>query len=310
MTGALFLYWFPELRAGPYGGADPAVTRLIFFSESEAWPGIRADLPLGWRILPAIWPSIAIASNIFIFSEATTRSKRWLWGIVLVLLSTCTGFAEFYQCRFFNYAQSFAALPLVAMIRQDWELTAGTYAQQFRRVTRLLFVMLIGPVTFSMSPSHFINATFDNNSFPSLSAKQLKGCDMHDLAGLLNDKAGLGDHSQIIINTLNEGPELLLRTRHSVLAGPYHLNLDGNRDAFDFFTARDADAAREIAEKRHASLVVICALPSQLRAYALDNRQQDSFIRQLIAGQIPDWMSQIKSPQLNDLMLFKIEGMN
>jgi hypothetical protein len=309
-SAIVFLHWFPALNEGPYGGVDPSLAKLIFFSEPEAWPGVRGGAPLSRQILPTVWPLIAIASNLYILAHCEGRTKRWLWGIVLISLTICAGLALFYQCRFFDYAQPLASLPLVAMVKHDWEISSATYKEHFYRITRLLLVLVIGPSTFLLASSNFNDAPFEKSELTAASAQApLKGCDMHQLADLLNDKKGLGSRQRIIINSLNEGSELLFRTHDSVLAGPYHLNFQGNMDALHFFTTADPNEAKAIADNRNASLVVFCKMPSQLRAYrnGATTFVKSAFIQQLIDGNIPTWMTQVQSAQLDDLMVFEIK---
>lgn len=303
-AGAIFLHYFPALKAGPYGGIDPSLAKLIFSSEPEAWPIFRAGAPLANQVLPLLWPAMAIAANLFVLAHASSHAQRWLWRVVLGVLSACLALAVFYQCRFLDYVQPFAALPLAAMIRHDWERRPEANAAHVVRILRLAALLLAGPLATVIAGNYNDDARdVANQTITPVSAK---GCDMHFLADLLNDKQDYGDRPRLIINSLNEGPELLFRTRHSVLAGPYHMNVEGNLDALRFFTAVDAAEAEAIARRRKADMVVLCDMPSQLRAYRSENPTQAIFVQQLIAGQIPDWLKPVQSPQFGDLRVFQV----
>ena len=312
-TGWVFLHCFPELKAGPYGGVDASLAKLIFTSEPEAWPIVRKGATLTHQIFPLIWPVLAIGSNLFIFIHAPNRAKRWLWGMILLVLSTCLGLAAFYQCRFLDYTQPFAVLPLTAMVRRDWEQKLfATHTDRALSMMRLALILIVGPVTM-IAAGNFDDDSLDKaNQSTTLMQPPSKGCDMHFLAELLNDKQGYGGQPGLIINSLNEGSELLFRTKYSVLAAPYHMNVQGNLDALRFFTTPDPTEAENIAKKRKASLVILCNEPSQLRAYRAAQTDlspsKTTFVQQLVNNKIPLWLKPIQSPRLGDLMLFEIHS--
>ena len=83
-------------------------------------------------------------------------------------------------------------------------------------------------------------------------------CDMTELQKTLSDPNELGAKPHVILSPMELGPELLFRSDDSVLAAPYHMNVEGNLDAAGFFTATNPDQAYAIAHRRNADLVVVC----------------------------------------------------
>jgi hypothetical protein len=307
-TGLAFLHAFPALKGGPYGGLDPVLAKLIFDSASEAWPVIRDGASWTKQIGPLVCPMVALGANLWMLICAPDRTRRWLWGMLLFVLSACTGLGAFYQCRFFSYAQSFAVIPLTAMVWRDWGYKPHIpLGRDALRIVRLALILLVCPLS-AIVVGNYGDDSHDKGAAQSAPVKQAspKGCDMHFLADLLNDKQGYGSHPRLIINSLNEGTELMFRTPHMVLASPFHMNVDGNLDALRFFTTHDPDEAKAIAERRGAELVVICSMPSQLQSYG--SATERTFVQQLIGNQIPVWLTPIQSPQLGDLRLFEIHA--
>ena len=56
----------------------------------------------------------------------------------------------------------------------------------------------------------------------------------------------------------DHGPELLYRTRHAVIATPYHRNRDGIIDVHRIMTEADQAISRGLIDRRGADLLLIC----------------------------------------------------
>jgi hypothetical protein len=306
ISGAVFLHAFPELKAGPYGGMEPDLARLIFAAAPEAWPLFRTGVPWTKTLMPLAPPLLALASALFLMLRDRRKDRSWLWGMLAALLTGTILLTGFYQQRFLYFAEAFAALPLAGMLHHDWtQVSPRTRKERLLRWTRIAVILLIGPVSMAIAGSYGDDFSEGADMFASSSTA---GCDMHALAATLNDPQALGDHPRLILNTINEGSELLFRTPHSVLAGPYHTNLTGNLDALRFFTAPDAEAAKQIVDQRHADLIVICAMPQQLMTYkAAALSGQPIFLQQILSGELPDWLMPIASQDFGDLKLYAIK---
>jgi hypothetical protein len=310
LTGLGFLYCFPELLQGPYGGTDPRVAKLIFSVESEAW-SICGHWAALTQFAMLASPIMAIGCTVFMLTRFTLRRQRWIWGMNGLLLLASVGLSAFYQSRFLSYAQSFAVLPLAAMISYDWtQARDASLIKYYMRIARLGLLLLIGPISLFMMTKGGEDIDVQGLRVPT-TLEPGKDCDMHALAEVLNDKSRYGDRPRLIMNTLNEGTELLMRTPHTILAAPYHTNIGGNLDAWRFFNASDPEKARTIASQHNAELIVICSMQSQLYAYDMrdagtTNAGGTPFVRQLITGHIPYWLRQIQSPSFGAFLLFEI----
>ena len=140
----------------------------------------------------------------------------------------------------------------------------------------------------------------------------------------LNDQ--YGDRPRLILSGENEGPELLFRTKHKVLAAPY--DIEGNKDAFDFFNARSNAQAYAVAEKRRVDLVLVCRdIPlfyaglgdyqarfhahfytdKQGRLRMDSSRDRPTLIEKLVNGQAPAWLKPVEIPGDSDYLLFEIK---
>ncbi|MDE2405793.1 MAG: hypothetical protein KGM17_14085 [Sphingomonadales bacterium] len=82
------------------------------------------------------------------------------------------------------------------------------------------------------------------------------------------------------------GPEILVRTGHSVVAGAYHRNRAGLHDVIAAFSGDPAGAAAIVRGNR-AGYLVLCASP-EVRLYA--GRRPDGLAARLLAGRAPGWL--------------------
>ncbi len=300
LTGAVFICVFPEMSAGPYGGTNPALLHLIVDNESESWPLAKLK---GIGVMMSLWPLIALAASCVFITKEKKIAHRWLWGLFALVLGVCIPLSFFYECRFQNYVETFAVIPLAYAIWNDWnKLSVLRSPKQSLRLVRLVILLVIGPaalLTFASTRDHE----------KSEASTDASNCNLHDVADLLNNPKHYGDHSRIIINSMDQGAGLLFLTPHAVLASPFHMDKSGNLDTLAFFTTHDPDEAHAIAKRRGAELVLFCNLPSQMIPYTPDGNADDPyFIQQLSMGRIPNWLKPIKSPSAHKLMLFEVRS--
>jgi hypothetical protein len=307
ITGVAFIYAFPNFREGPYGGMDPALQKLMFAAEPEAQPVIQFHEHGVSGGLIFLWPIVALIGSVVFLFRSTETPRRWLWGLFVLILTFSILLAAFYQSRMLTYVYSFSIIPLAYAIWRDWlELASPRAEARINCIVRLAVIFLIGPLTLMLAPA----GMGEDHAVPEASATAVQGCGTRALARILDDPATYGDHSRLIINSINEGVEILYRTPHKVLAAPF-IDVSGNVDVFKFFTAHNPAEAEAIARRRGAELIAFCALPRPLNIYLPDQTNitpvdKLNFLQQLIFGQVPSWLVQVKSPALGSMMLFKI----
>ena len=124
---------------------------------------------------------------------------------------------------------------------------------------------------------------------------------------MLNDPAGLGATRRLIAAPINDGAELLFRTQHDLLAAPYHRDVEGNLDVFDFFGARQESTAKAIAIRRRIDLVLFC--PSKLGMWLPPAEGGPNFFEQLTGGQVPSWLRPVRTPPHSGVRLYEVVGL-
>ncbi len=301
--GYLFLCHFPELLKGPYSGVPDEIARMIFAIAPESWPIVREGISWNKIVFPLLCPTIAIWASLYMIWQTRRLADRWLWGMLAATQTISVLLAAFYQMRLLYFAYTFAALPLAAIACRDWQTTSSPIRlKRLISKARFAFVLIVIPLSALAAGKY-------DNDYQGTAAKDGKtsaeaNCNMATVAQVLNDPFIYGDRSRIIINSINEGPEIIYLTPHKVLAGPYHTNVGGNFDAAHFFSASNPNEAKEIARRRNAELVVFC--PSRLEMRIYENPDAPSLARQIVNGHIPVWLKPVQFPTSGNLMLFEI----
>jgi hypothetical protein len=115
-------------------------------------------------------------------------------------------------------------------------------------------------------------------------------CGAGPLVAELNRPEGLGRESLKVLMHVSEGPEVMYRTRHSVVGTPYPRNADGQIDAFHIFSATDFAQARRLVEARGLDLVTVCI---HHPAYFKLTGGPDTLDSRLRAGESPVWLEAV-----------------
>lgn len=89
------------------------------------------------------------------------------------------------------------------------------------------------------------------------------------------------------------GPELLYRTPHRIIAGPYHHNIEGILDNYRAWLDSEGEQARSIIERRRIGYVLACTqYQLQLRAQA----PARSLAQRAADGDVPAWLTPVPWP--------------
>jgi len=297
VAGALFLYAFPQLLQGPYGALDSRLIDLML-NIKEAIPLIdrtsAASLFVGF--LP--WPLLALGVCAWQLRVCRCRLRQ-LWLLIAVMQLLALVLALFYESRYVPYAQLFGIIPLAFLL---WRLT--------RRATPLRAVACVAVALF-----YPIGTMAFVYNMPALNAvlypmmSYTPDCDVSAAARALERPPYNTGAPKLILNAMNQGPDLLLETRHTVLSAPFG-DIDGNLDALNFFRADNAQAAEQIIRRRKADFVLLCRNVD--RGYlladplSLNTALPHPFIKMLLTGDLPNWLSPVMLDEPSDILLFHV----
>ena len=321
VSGYCFFHFFPELKAGPYGGMNQALANLMFDNIVEARPIIRDDRSWVECAVQLVWPLTASLTAIVYFVKRR-KDQFWRWGLLSFLIVSTTLLAALYQVRFLVESETFCILAMTPLLKDGLAYFKKKYTDGALCTARVGIFLVVAPFPCLILPAMFDGRSFNPGLVLFLNRSiERDSCDIQEVSRMLAMPSYYGNRSRVIMNMMNSGPELMFRTPHMVLAAPFHMNVSGNIDSVDFFSAEDETVAHELALRRKVELVVMCR--STFKMYTRpqagsDNIQfseggkvirgdDEGFARQLVNGKIPNWLKPIEFPTFGNMMLFEVK---
>lgn len=278
----------PSCIASPFAGLDPLVRDQWYVRVTEGMPIWRRTLS---EALPAALQcllALAIALHQAMRGEAARR--RW-WGEYALVLAVATlaGFATFRSIAFAGMIATIPLAWLVARVFAFWRSDARL-PRRFAAVAALLPALL---------PAAFVVPLLSLTALPSSPDIRDSRCEIHKHAHLL-DRLPAG----LVFAPLDSGPDLLLRTRHSIIASGHHRAGPGMRDVIAAFTG-DEHAAHAIITANRATYVLACTDVVELSGYREAGGPQ-SLAALLAAGKAPAWLEPVELGGPEALRVWKV----
>jgi hypothetical protein len=330
----LFLYLVPDALNGPFADYDDFNSTIALENIGEAqpfWPALHFHLYATGTALHAFvlflrtifMPCLAlliIGRNLL---RASPRA-RMVWLMHGFFLLPALLLTLFWQVRVAWFAQIFSIAPLTWLAWHIWKkIAARGFQGRPLFWAEIIAFLLITPLPVLLLPAALGKAKLypDLLLFPA--QRPIPACPLTDASAFLNEV--YGDRPRVILSGMNEGPELLFRTPHDVLAAPF--NIEGNTDAFAFFNARDERKAVAVVLQRHVDLVLVCRsipafyagldnLKMRFNAYIYmdpqghmrmtSSREHPTLIERLVDGDIPAWLKPVVIPLDPDYLLFEV----
>jgi hypothetical protein len=291
--GALFLLCFPECSHGPFAQVDPRLDLLWrqHVAESQSlmsmYPGDY------WRpLLLALAPILGCLFSIYRVTRGTAR-ERAIWLAFAVWLMVALGLSVI-ELRVLGFAFLVGTVPLVGLALWPEKHFRGWP----RKLAKPVAFGLLGPLLLLVLPPLML----DSSAIAPRPGEEGKRCDYAVATPTLDDPKALGGRPRLIAAPIHDGAELLFRTPHLVLGAPYHRNVRGNLDVYDFFATPDPEQARRIAQRRGIELVFFC--PSKVAMWLPPGSPH--FIDALKAGTVPSWLRPLPLPAESHAQLLQV----
>jgi hypothetical protein len=276
----------PALLQGPMGAIDPVVNAYLYEVTGE----LSSTLPTSFErtAVALLWVGVPISAVGLWWGMVgrypAHRSAVWIFLTIMTLAYIVAGLLH---ARFAQLASPFASLFLLH--------TAYSVQQRIKYKSPLIpFALVLLPVLICFMASSGFSTLAEQQKATSGKIKP-PTCEVEDILPTLQTlPAGR------IMNDLNEGPGILYRTKHSVVAGAYHRNDKGIADALAFMRGPAALAAAKVKD-RDIDFVLFCL-----------HKRQGGYARQLAtmaqSNALPNWLTPLAVPaQLdNKWFLFKV----
>ncbi|HTK84996.1 MAG TPA: hypothetical protein VL625_07915 [Patescibacteria group bacterium] len=279
ITGALYHLW-PRCFYDIYGITDPLVRNWWLNRVVEAQSIIFVANGSKSFIFIMMMP-VALATAGALWAAREDKMRRIWWLALALVLMTGTALA-FWQFRILDYVQAIAIAPLGWLIMR-W-VTAVKNLPEPQRLRMEAMIIVIAAACLLFPASH------RNQAIPATpKGRMQERCSVRDAASALNALPP----PQMIAAFVEEGSEIIYRTPHWALAGPYHRDQEGIGAVYRIFTAPDAHAARKVIDKYKVTVLMVC--PAHRRFWDSITPQKSYFAGQLLDGKAPEWLSRIPS---------------
>lgn len=294
VAGAAMALLFPKFFMGPLAEMDPEFFRILNWNRGELAPLWPTDVQSLGLFLFFLGPALICVPFVLYRLVADRGTALWPGWLLMALAFGLFLPMGLQYSRFAPYGEILLTMMLAALV--NWYLVgfrwkADRLAGKLARAVVAVFMVVgfpaMGLIIISAAAAPATVRT-PGGETKSASAP----CRLIDITPTLNDPLGWGAKRHIIITPINQGPEILYRTRHGVLASPNHRNAAGNIDNFRILTAIDDDDARRRMRLRGADAILIC---TGLLTGEPDFDKSTLFMR-LLQGHTPPWLKQVKIP--------------
>ena len=279
---------FPEIGTGPLGEVDPLyrelrLSRIVEIQTLVTWAAVGRDWTdpaarvLGYAafaLVAAGWLAVRLARG---------RGRAHPLWVMLALATAVFVPLTFHQVRWGGYMQFAALIPYAALLDAGVRRLERRLAPDRLTVARPL--ALVGGLMWALLASLALT--------PTETVTVLDGCPVQDLAPFL-DRHGAGS-PRTIMTVTDFGPEILYRTKHSVLAIPNHRPQPGFAATYEALSAVDDGAARALLDRHGVDWILLCPGAAG-RAFTGPGASSDNLYRRLVERRGPGWLRPIELP--------------
>ena len=259
LAALIFVGLVPEVLAGPFADyyrfnataeldniveALPILQKLIFNPHNPF--SILAAIA---TFIDKMWtPLLALSVCLYMACKAQSRTRQ-LWIIYAIFLAATLLLALFCQNRITNFLNLYRFAPLAFLVFGLWRVVGRDWPTKKRVYAALIAFILIGPLPMLLPIylSWQITKPMVGEEKPVVETCNLRP---------VTDYLAKSDTPHVIMAPMDDGPELLFRTPHSVIGA--HYNVAGNQNVSDFFKARDDVTAKAILSHWRADIVLAC----------------------------------------------------
>lgn len=273
--------------ANPFGQLDPLLQTWWYSHVLEGRPVWQQPLSMAFTLL---WTIGISAAGWRLARHLRLPAERWdlLTGYALA-----AGAYSLLVMRE-GLAAQLLAIPAAALLLVHWLPRARAIPAALPRIGATLAVVALCTPTFGSAGLK----PFDQIAGSSVVAGSAPGvgsCDYSTLARLPRGH---------LFAPLDRGPEILVRTGHTVVAGPYHRNQTRMVDVIAAFTGDPADAAA-IVRRNGATHIVACLSSAEIPTYA--QARADNLANLIAHGHPPDWLVPVPGFERGPLRVYAVK---
>lgn len=296
VAGTLIVLPIGICAVNPFATIDPVMERY--------WHGVIMEgLPINQQLasvrLVLIWPPLTVVAALWLGLPDRHRplaERRWLWLMLLVLAATPISMLVMRE----SINVAIVTIPFSALL-------IARYLPQARAVQRMLPRVLVTgilPIAATPTLASAVAKPFDDviggnararfPAFVSDAVPRYATCDLALLSTLPRSH---------LFAMLDLGPEILVKTQHTVVASGYHRNMAKMREVVEAFSGDPAQASA-IVHANNARYLVLCANGGDTAVFR--TRRPDNLTNQLLTDQVPSWLQPMPGFAAGPLRAYRV----
>lgn len=288
IAAAIFLVTGKQCLAGPFSTLDPQVYEIWYKAIPEGLPiWMQGAATSSLIVVPSL---LGITSYVIIISREKNYSRRLDWLTLLALAAGATGLSILVM-------RTTSIAHLLAIPGNAWlMMTLGKRARSLSSVVLRIpataaLVLLVPSVALGM-----VLIVLSSNEVKNI--KPAKAFDSSEVAAL--DWAA----PSTLFAPVNISPEILVRTRNSVIGTGHHRNAQGLKLVISAFVA-PPEQARAIVLGSSATYLLVAPNTGEMSYYR--KVAPHGLAAELLADQPPAWLIPVSVPGLKVLRLYRID---
>jgi hypothetical protein len=276
----------PSCLRGPYAALNPRLGPVWFSRIEEVQspfvlaPQAPGDFLAGYFY--AVLAMLASFGAVFLAASEARRATLTVAGFAAagVLVTSV-------EIRGLDFAQMYA-MPAVAafvvLAVSRLRLSGGKGA-----VATVAGLIVASNASFAVAATAIEKSLPKDKQFDAVQESWMKACLAEKDFAVLNTLP-----KGRMLSLVDQGPYILIYTKDSVVAGPYHRDASGILDTYDVFTAAPAKSEAILAQ-RGIDYVTVCK-PAPDYAFYRAHDGGKGILSLLAKGQKIAWLDQVKSP--------------
>ncbi|MEY4238409.1 MAG: hypothetical protein RL339_1010 [Pseudomonadota bacterium] len=272
--------------ANPFGQLDPLLQTWWYQAVLEGRP--IWDQPASMA-LTLVWTIALVPAGWLLARQLQLQPARWL---LLAGYALAAGFYSLLVLRE-GLAAQLLTIPFAALLLGHWLPRARAITAAGPRIAATLAVIALCTPTFGSA----MLKPFDRSAGTA-------GLATADPAMVACDYAALNRLPRgHLFAPLDRGPEILVKTGHTVVAGPYHRNQARMINVVAAFTG-DPETAEAIVRRNGATHVVACLSSSEIPTYA--QARADNLANRIASGRPPAWLTPVPGFETGPLRVYAV----
>lgn len=275
----------PKCLGGPFEALPPLVQSLWYNNVKEGLPIWRAPAPV--RAMSLVPSLVGLLATAVIWWRSAAGEDRRRWAVLLILASGAF-FCSIILLRAMYVAHLFVLPGTTFAVVWLWR-SSRRIRWTVPRILATVGVVALTPAPAVALAVSAINAIENKHSEPLPTPVSGVRCTDADRIASLQALP-----PSILFAPLDLGPDLLMNTRHSVVATGHHRNARAIDLVMKSFIA-DPTKAEPMVRSTGARYVVMC--PGRAEIYNYRKMNPRGLAAVLAAGRPPAWLEAIPAPR-------------